>query len=310
MKSLSLPSLEQAMGLSPHGFDREYRFVTSWILPPALLASLRLLLSIYVFTTIFFSFGWFSQHWVTWFLKDFTLPEYSFHIKTKAIGYSFSYFTYLSFWGLGFYLLFASIHTFNYARRRMTHLHISWPPVLQILHHALYTTVTCFPLMVTIIFWGSLFNGWSSNTSFYRWHNLSIHGFNSVFALFEILVTRTVPPPLLHLLICCTILSVYLGLAYLTYRTEHFWVYEWLNPKYGAGQIVAHVFGYAGIITGVFAFVWCLIWARGWAVGGRCQGRQEVAPTVRERQEVTTGESTPDLKENVELRTTSSNSYV
>jgi hypothetical protein len=278
MKRLSFPPFRQQMGLDPSGFDSHHRFVTSWFITPVILAPLRLLFSLYVFTTIFFSFGWFAHHDVTWRLKDFTLPAYAFPIGTAAIGHSFSYFTYLSYWGLGFYLLFASIHTFAYARRSTTSLHTTFPPPLQIMHSTLYTTVTCFPILVTIIFWGSLFNGFAGSTVFYRWHNVSIHGFNSIFALFEILATCTKSPPLLHLLVMCTIMSVYLGLAYLTRRTSHFWVYEWLDPEFGNGQIVAHVFGYAALVTCVFGFVWCLIWGRGWLVGDKEAGGKGKIP--------------------------------
>jgi hypothetical protein len=260
---------KQVIGLSPHEFDPDHRFVTSWLLPPLLLASLRLLFSIYIFTTIFFSFGWFANNWVIWRLKDFTLPRYSFSIRTAAIGKSFSYFTYLSYWGQGFYFLFASIHTFSYTRQARSYLHASFPLPLQALHSILYTTIICFPLMVSTIFWGSLFDGFTSSTTFYRWHNVSIHGFNSIFALFEISMSRTDPPPVLHLLALCTILSVYLGLAYLTHKTQNFWVYEWLDPQFGAREIVAHVFAYAALIGGVFGFVWCLIWLRRWLVGDK-----------------------------------------
>jgi hypothetical protein len=274
MKRLSFPPFREAMGLDPMRFDRDYGFVTSWCIPPVMLASLRLLFSLYVFTTIFFSFGWFAHNDVTWRLKDFTLPAYAFPISTAAIGHSFSYFTYLSYWGLGFYLLFASVHTFAYSRRGTSSLHTSFPPTLQVMHSALYTSITCFPILVTIIFWGSLFDGFTESTVFYRWHNVSIHGFNSIFALFEILATRTHPPPVLHLLVLCAIMSVYLGLAYLTRRTSHFWVYEWLDPEFGKGQIVAHVFGYAALIIGVFVFVWCLIRGRRRVVGDRLAERR------------------------------------
>lgn len=75
-------------------------------------------------------------------------------------------------------------------------------------------------------------------------------------ALFEIIFTRTKPPTILHLGILSLILSVYLGLAYSTKVAQDFYVYEWLDPQFGAGEIVAHVFAYTGIILSVFGFVW------------------------------------------------------
>ena len=74
-------------------FDPSHRFVTSWLLPPVVLAVLRALLSLYAFATLFFIFGWNGTH---------GLSDQSRH--------SFSYFTHLTYWGLAFY--------FAYGRRR------------------------------------------------------------------------------------------------------------------------------------------------------------------------------------------------
>lgn len=243
------------MGLTPTGFDPTYRFFTSWLLSPVYLGLLRLLCSSYCFFTMLFSLGWFASHSVTWRLTDILLPDDTYSIGTRAIGESFSYFSYLSYWGLAFYLLFSGIHTLTYARRGTTVLH-SWPRSLQVLHSCLYSTVTCFPILVTICFWGTLWAGWEDATIFYKWHNVSVHGLNSFFAFLEIVLTTTNPLPPLHIFVLCTILSVYLGLAYLTKATEGFYVYEWLNPAYGAVEIVAHVFAYAALIIGIFLFVY------------------------------------------------------
>jgi len=146
-------------------------------------------------------------------------------VGLKAIGESFSYFTYLSYWGLSFYFLFRGMHTLVYARIGYSWLE-RWPKTLQILHSLLYTTITCFPPMVTVIFWGSLWDGWRPATTFYKRHSVSIHGFDSLFAGFEIWLTRTTPPPFLHLPFLCIILSLYLGVAYITNPAQGFWVYE------------------------------------------------------------------------------------
>lgn len=110
--------------------------------------------------------------------------------------------------------------------------------------------------MVTIVFWGLQWGGWEGATSFYKWHNVSIHGLNSFFAFLEIILTTTKPLPPLHLILLCVILSVYLGLAYLAKATQGFWVYEWLDPDFGAVEIVVHVFGFAALILGIFLVVY------------------------------------------------------
>lgn len=46
--------------------------------------------------------------------------------------------------------------------------------------------------------------------------------FNTVFALFEILITNIRPLPWAHLPFLVVILGCYLGLAYLTYHAQHF----------------------------------------------------------------------------------------
>ena len=86
---------------------------------------------------------------------------------------------------------------------------------------------------------------------------------NSLFALFELFLTRTSPPPWLHLPVLILILALYLGLAYLTYRTEGFYVYSFLNPSlHGRGRVVAYVFGILAAVIVIFSLVKLLIWLR------------------------------------------------
>jgi hypothetical protein len=54
MRRISLTTL---FNLNPPT-DENHHFETSWLLPPFLLASLRALISLYIFTTIFFFWGW------------------------------------------------------------------------------------------------------------------------------------------------------------------------------------------------------------------------------------------------------------
>ena len=136
MPRLSLTSL---FGVDPIT-DDEHHFETSWILPPAILVCLRGLISLYIFVTIFIFWGW-----------------YGTHDDRASIGHSFSYFTWLSYWGIGFYMLFAAIHTACYARTGHSFLLDRWPRAFRVLHSLLYVTVTTYPFLVTIVYWALLF---------------------------------------------------------------------------------------------------------------------------------------------------------
>ena len=136
-------------------FDSSHRFTTSWILPPYLLAAVRLLLSLYAFVTIFFIFGW----------EDF-------HSDARATRQSFSYFTNLTYWGLAFYFLFSGFHTFSYARHGTSWLQ-RWPRPLQAAHAIYYTTIITYPILVTIVFWVVLYSPPWFPIVFDAWHNVS-----------------------------------------------------------------------------------------------------------------------------------------
>ena len=107
------------------------RLCTSWLLPPVALLALRSLLSLYAFVVLLTSLGYQSTHG-----------------ETAAAQASFSYFTDLSYWGLGFYFAFAAAHTGSYAFRGRAWLE-SWPGILKWLHSTLYATITIYPFVVT-----------------------------------------------------------------------------------------------------------------------------------------------------------------
>jgi hypothetical protein len=108
-----------------------YRFETSWIFSPSVLAAIRAILSLYAFVTLFTIFGYNGAH---------GLSEESEH--------SFSYFTHLTYWGLAFYFLFAALHTSIYALTGKSTL-ARWPRVLQTAHGVFYSTITVYPWIVT-----------------------------------------------------------------------------------------------------------------------------------------------------------------
>ena len=244
------PFSYESWGVSQKGFDCSNTFVRSHFVSPVVLASIRALLCIYTFTSIITCYTWLAHRTATISLKDVNIGSYTIHQNDLAIGESFSFFTYLTFWSLGFYFLFSSVHTFMYAFRQQTWLH-RWPRPLQLAHSLYYSTVTSFPFLVTIVFWGTMNSGWPAGR-FEQWINISVHGLNSVFAILEIVLTATNPPPWTHLSIVLAVLSTYLGLAYLTRHTQGFYVYEWMNPAHGKWSIVLHIAAYAGAMTALF----------------------------------------------------------
>lgn len=135
-------------------FDPSHRYTTSWIFPPLLLAAIRILLSIYVFTTLFFYLGWNGEH----------------H-RHDLDRHSFSYFTHLGYWGLAFYFLVAALHTFRYGSIGHSWLQ-RWPVGLQVAHTAFYATIVTFPILVTAVFWAVLYSGIWFPSEFEGWSNV------------------------------------------------------------------------------------------------------------------------------------------
>jgi hypothetical protein len=141
--------------------------------------------------------------------------------------------------------------------------------------------VTTYPFLVTIVYWGVLYSYGSAwfPTTYGAWSNISEHAFNSLFALFEIFMTRTSPSPAVHMFWMIFVLALYLGLAYITRATKGFYVYSFLDPtKATHGLVAAYVFGIAIVILIVFGIVWGIIWTRKWltetklGMGGKLSG--------------------------------------
>ncbi|KAF2655991.1 hypothetical protein K491DRAFT_597881 [Lophiostoma macrostomum CBS 122681] len=254
-----------AFGIHPSGYDPTNDFVRSSILPPWALACVRATVALYCFTTIIVCYSWLAHNTTTTTLQDVNISSYSLKTGSAGIGQSFSFFTYITFWSLGFYFLLSSIHTFFYALRRPTWLH-QWPRILQLLHSLYYTSVTTFPFLVTIVFWGTMYSGPWPEQRFEQWINISVHGLNSVFAITEIVLPATEPPPWTHLPVMLLLLSLYLGLAYLTRWTQGFYVYEWMNPAHGNASIILHIIGYTAGIILIFVLARGAIWLRSYVL--------------------------------------------
>jgi hypothetical protein len=249
------------LGLPSSAHCLNTQFFTSWLLPAPVLAGLRAVMSVYAFTTIFYSFGWFAHNIDIFHLKDVNLPEITFSLGASAIAKSFSYFTYLSYWGLAFYFAISSIHTLMFHLTGRTYLS-RWPRWLQISHSVFYSSIVCFPPMVSAIYWSTMFVDKWYTLEFDRWSNLSIHCLNTVFALTEMILPRTNLPPWTHLFILMGFMSLYLGLVYISKAVEDFYPYLWLDPRVGWKQILAHIIGYTMAIILFFNVVRGIIWLR------------------------------------------------
>ncbi|CBX93645.1 hypothetical protein IAQ61_003536 [Plenodomus lingam] len=227
-------------------FDPENRFVTSWILPPGLLFAVRALLSLYAFITLFTIFGWNGSH-----------------DMSEASRRSFSYFTHLTYWGLAFYHAFSAAHTGSYWLTGTSFL-ARWPKSLQVAHSMFYSTVVIYPWIVTAVYWAILLPGRFPST-FELWSNVSQHALNSFYALFEIVVPRTEPLPWLDLIPIVILLALYLSLAYLTYATQGFYTYSFLNlQEHSSGIVAAYIVGILVAAIILFLIVKCAILLRIW----------------------------------------------
>lgn len=254
-------------GLTPPGFDPDHTFFRSRLMSPILLASLRALIALYCFVTMIVCYSYLANNLSTNNLQDVNIDSYTLYVDHNGIHQSFSFFTYLTYWSLGFYFTTASVHGFVYARSGTTWLH-GWPRMFQLLHSFYYTSVTVFPFLVTVVFWGTMYAGPWPTGRFEQWINISVHGLNSLFAILEIVLPATTVFPWSHLSVLLVVLSLYLGLAYLTRYTQGFYVYEWLNPAHGTASILLHILGYTAGIVALFLLVRGALWFKNW-VGER-----------------------------------------
>ncbi|KAI8942283.1 hypothetical protein NX059_000362 [Plenodomus lindquistii] len=227
-------------------FDPTDRLVTSWVLPPGLLFAARALLSLYAFTTLFTIFGWNGSH-----------------DMSEASRRSFSYFTHLTYWGLAFYHAFSAVHTGSYWITGTSFLR-RWPKALQVAHGMFYSTVVVYPWIVTAVYWGILSPG-KFPTTFSLWSNTSQHALNSFYALFEIIFPRTQPLPWLDLITIVILLALYLALAYVTYATQGFYTYDFLDLRdHSSGIVAAYIVGILAAALIIFLIVRYVIMLRVW----------------------------------------------
>ncbi|KAJ6540587.1 hypothetical protein B0H19DRAFT_1036390 [Mycena capillaripes] len=205
-------------------FDPQYKFISSPVFSPAVLAGIRLLLALYALCTLCTVLGF-----------DVAAGE----------GKSFlSFFTQLSYIGVTAYYWASAVQTLAYTRWRWYPLQ-RWPRALQALHVLLQSTITTFPFLVTVVFWALLSSPDTFSTTFSSWSNLSVHALNSVFALFDLLLTNTPPAPWLTLPFHILFLAGYLGVAYITHATQGFYTYPFLDPHSTHALLAAYIIGIA-----------------------------------------------------------------
>ncbi|KIJ92722.1 hypothetical protein K443DRAFT_422790 [Laccaria amethystina LaAM-08-1] len=211
-------------------FDEQYNLVTSYCIPPMILAFLRLLFALYTFVVLLYIIIWDGVH------------------HDGAQSY-LSYFTNLSYIGICAYFFASGVQTFSYARNLKNGVEgyplQRWPRALQYLHVALYCTITTLPILVTIVYWVLLSSSSTFATPFSSWSNISKHALNSGFALFELLCTNVGPYPWTDLPAVLVILVGYLGVAYITHATQGIYTYSFLDPKKQGKKLAVYIIGIA-----------------------------------------------------------------
>jgi len=80
-----------------------------------------------------------------------------------------------------------------------------------------------------VVFWALLSKG-ALRSQFSTWSNILEHALNSVFALSEVVLSRTKPSPWINLIVVIILLALYLALAEITYATQGWYVYQFLDP--------------------------------------------------------------------------------
>ncbi|KAJ6260753.1 hypothetical protein Dda_4982 [Drechslerella dactyloides] len=249
------------------------RFFTSWLLPTPVFLAYRAFLCLYAVLVIIISNS----------------------LTPDDAGSRFSYFTWLTFWGITCYLIVSTAHTFSYWRYGRAWLE-DWPKPLQFLHVLYYSTIVVLPWTVTAVYWAVLFDKFDSE--YQAWSNvrmhashsfvlaipnraicmlsvanmylcdmqISVHALNAVIAFLEIVVPRSEPLPWMHIPLFMPILGGYLAIAYITKATQGFYTYSFLDPKRsGSGVTAAYCIGILIGTVLLFSIVKGLIWVRMWA---------------------------------------------
>lgn len=134
-----MQSMNVLMGADP-AHDKLHHFETSWLFSPLVFGVLRLIIFLYCLLVLIIVFALESSMG-----RGFLNRQ------------SFSYFTSLAFSGVQWYFLVSGVHSLLYAFKGRSVLFDKWPRWLRSLHSLYYTTVVCYPFVVSAIYWAVLF---------------------------------------------------------------------------------------------------------------------------------------------------------
>ncbi|KEZ42366.1 hypothetical protein SAPIO_CDS5542 [Scedosporium apiospermum] len=246
-----IKAVRNAFSFGTDLWDPSSRFETSWLFPPLVLFAFRTIIGLYILITRLLIIG----------------KTCASDTGCAPVRNEFSYFTVLTYWGLTFYFIVASLHTLTYALTTRPLLD-RFPRPLQALHSLFYTTVVTYPFLVTIVYWAILYDGPWYTVTYNGWKEISQHGLNSAFALFEVAFPRTAPPPWIHILWLIIILALYLALAYITHATKGFYPYDFLDSgpdgPGGPGWVAVYIICILVAVIVIFVVVKAIIWFRVW----------------------------------------------
>ncbi|KAJ7142453.1 hypothetical protein C8R44DRAFT_760686 [Mycena epipterygia] len=222
-------------------FDTRHTLVTSPFFSPRVLAAIRLAVAFYTFVTLVFSIVW------------------GIVVQKNAAGF-FSYFTHLTYCGICGYFTAAGLQTALYARHGQKAYPLQrWAKPWRFLHLALLATITTYPILVSIVFWGILANASTFDARFDAWSAISVHLLNTVFALFEITATHTPVAAFLLLPLAIVLLLGYVGVVYITYATQGFYAYSFMNPNGHPVRLVLYILGIGLAECVIFVAVYGLV---------------------------------------------------
>lgn len=113
---------------------------------------------------------------------------------------------------------------------------VSVREILGPIHSFFYTTIVTFPFLVTGIYWAALTDGSKWESPWSTWNNVTFHILNTLFATFEIVVSRTNPTPWFHLLGLYAVLGLYFALTCFHFQLEGWWPYAFLEKVRGGEE--------------------------------------------------------------------------
>ncbi|KAK0185592.1 hypothetical protein F5146DRAFT_1144098 [Armillaria mellea] len=228
-------------------FDSENAYVTSPLFSTRILTCLRLLWGFYTLFTLLFTLIWIAVR-----------------VPGGASTY-FSYLTRLHYTGMCAWFFASGVQTAFYAisdgkRYPLRH----WGRMLQILHEWLFSTVVTMPFTITLTFFILLRVDLDASVPINLYSNISMHVFNSVFALFEILLTNDPPPAWKWLPVNFLIWGAYFGVAYITHEDVGLYPYYILDRTKvgGRGVVAAYILGIIGMYGVTYVVVHGVIVAR------------------------------------------------